>query len=106
MDLLKLLPSGDRILLRRMKESEVLKSGIIVPETVDRSQERGCEIHEAVAVGPGRLLPDGVTRVPVDVKVGDRVMVSVLHRHRPTTFDGDDGEKYVVIREEGALAVV
>jgi len=69
-----LRPLGDKVLIRPLSDEELgtqSPSGIIIPESVDREKaDRG----EVVAVGPGRYDEDGEKRIPVDVKVGDKVI--------------------------------
>lgn len=69
-----LRPLGDKVLIRPLSDDELgttSPSGIIIPETVDREKnDRG----EVVAVGPGRWDEDGEKRMPLDVKVGDKVI--------------------------------
>ncbi len=67
-----LRPLGDKVLIRPLSDEELgtkSPSGIIIPETVDREKaDRGI----VVAVGPGRL--DDGKRVPIEVKVNDKVI--------------------------------
>jgi chaperonin GroES len=69
-----LRPLGDKVLIRPLSDEELgtqSPSGIIIPESVDREKaDRG----EVVAVGPGRFDEDGEKRIPLDVKVGDKVI--------------------------------
>jgi len=62
-------PLGDRILVKRVEEEEVVKGGIIIPDTAKEKPQRG----EVIAVGLGRLDEDG-KRIPLDVKVGDSIL--------------------------------
>jgi chaperonin GroES len=67
-------PLGDKVLIRPLTDEELgtqSPSGIIIPETVNREKsDRG----EVVAVGPGRFDEDGEKRIPLEVKVGDKVL--------------------------------
>jgi chaperonin GroES len=69
-----LRPLGDKVLIRPLSDEELgskSPSGIIIPDTVDRDKaDRG----EIVAVGPGRWDEDGEKRLPLSVKVGERVI--------------------------------
>ncbi len=69
-------PVGDRVVVRRLKDNETgttSASGIIIPDTVTKEKpEQGI----VIAVGPGRFDEDGEKRIPMDVKVGDRVVFS------------------------------
>ena len=69
-------PLGDRVVLRRLTDEETgtkSASGIIIPDTVSKEKpEQGI----IVAVGEGRWDEDGEKRIPMDVKIGDRVVFS------------------------------
>ena len=62
-------PLHDRIIVKRVKEDEKTKGGIIIPDTAKEKPIEG----EVVAVGNGKILEDGTVR-KLDVKVGDRVL--------------------------------
>lgn len=91
-------PLGDHILVKPLKQEEVTKSGIVLPDTVDKEKKAEGEI---VAVGPGKLLKDG-SRAQMEVSVGDIVLYK--------KWGGDevdiDGEEYKIISAEDVLAVV
>ena len=65
----KLIPLGDKIVLRPIIQEEVLSSGIVIPDTAKEKPQQG----EVIAVGPGRLDDDG-KRIAMEVAVGDRVL--------------------------------
>ncbi len=65
---LNVTPLHDRILVARLEAKEVAKSGIIIPDTAKEKPQEG----EVVAVGPGKI--EKGRRVPIDVKVGDRIL--------------------------------
>jgi len=69
-------PLGDRVVVRRLKDDEAgttSASGIIIPDTVTKEKpEQGI----VIAVGEGRWDEDGEKRIPMDVKVGDRIVFS------------------------------
>ncbi|NIT36515.1 MAG: co-chaperone GroES [candidate division Zixibacteria bacterium] len=90
-------PLGDRILVKRVEEEEVMKGGIIIPDTAKEKPQRG----EVMAVGLGRLDEDG-KRVPLDVKVGDSILFGKYAGNEVTI----DDEEYLIMREEDVLAVV
>lgn len=93
---MKLVPLGDRIVAKRVAEQETTKGGIVLP---DSAKERPQEA-QVMAVGPGRLLDNG-TRIPPQVKVGDRIVF--------TKYGGTElklqGEEYIILRESDILAV-
>ena len=64
-----LVPLADRLVIRPIVQEEVLASGIVIPDTAKEKPQQG----EVIAAGPGRLDDDG-KRIPLDVKVGDRVL--------------------------------
>ena len=76
-------PMADRILVRRLDEPEVKQGGIIIPDTAKEKPQQG----EVIAVGPGRV-EKGV-RVPMEVKVGDRVIYG-KYSGQNVTIDGTD----------------
>jgi chaperonin GroES len=86
----------DRVLLKRLEEKEVVKGGIIIP---DSAKEKPLEA-EVIAVGKGRV--DGEKLVPLQVKKGDKVLIG--------KFSGTevmvDGEEHVIVREEEILAII
>jgi len=91
----KVTPLGDRVLVKRLEPLQKTKGGIVLP---DSAQEKPKEA-EVIAVGPGKVNEKG-ERVPVYVKVGDKVVF--------TSYAGTeikvDGEDYLIMREEDILA--
>jgi len=65
----KLVPLGDRLVIKAVVQEEVLASGIVIPDTAKEKPQQG----EVIAAGPGRLDENG-KRIPMEVKVGDRVL--------------------------------
>lgn len=95
---MKLRPLGDRVVVKPLTQDEVTKSGIILPETVDKERpERG----EVIAVGSGKLLDNGAL-APMGVKVGDKV---VFKKYSPDEVKVDN-EEYLVISESDIMAVI
>ncbi len=90
-------PLQDRVLLRRLEEKEVVKGGIIIPDTAKEKPQEA----EVVAVGPGKLDDDG-KRMPVDVKKGDRVLIG---KYSGTDIKIGD-EEFVIVREDEVLGVI
>ena len=64
-------PLGDRVVVKPIAQEEKTKSGIVLPDTAKEKPQQG----EVLAVGTGKLLENG-QRVPVEVKVGDKVIYS------------------------------
>ncbi len=95
---INLQPLGDRVIVRPINQEEITKSGIVLPDTAEKEKpERG----EVVAVGSGKLLDNG-QRVPINVKVGQRV---VFKKYSPDEIKMDN-EKYLIISEEDILAII
>jgi len=65
----KLIPLGDRLVIKPVVQEEVLASGIVIPDTAKEKPQQG----QVIAAGPGRLDENG-KRIPMEVKVGDRVL--------------------------------
>ena len=89
-------PLHDRVLVKRLEEKEVVKGGIIIPDTAKEKPMEG----EVIAVGPGKIQEDG-KRSPLDVKPGDRILFG---KYAGTEIKIDD-EEYSIMREEEILAV-
>ena len=90
-------PLYDRIVVKRIEEKETLRGGIIIPDSAKEKPMEG----EVVAIGNGRMLEDG-TIVPLDVKVGDRILFG--------KYSGSeiklDGEDYMIFREDDVLGIL
>ena len=95
--MLKIRPLSDRIVVKRITEQETLRSGIIIP---DSAQEKPQEA-EVIAVGLGKRMEDGKV-IPVDVKVGDRI---VFGKYSSSDIKLD-GEDYLIMREDEILGVM
>lgn len=93
---MKLVPLGDRVVLKQTEKEETTKSGIIL---TPKSQEKPVTA-EVVAVGPGGMI-DG-KEVTMQVKVGDQVIYS---KYAGNEVKLDD-EEYVIVRQNDILAVV
>ena len=90
-------PLHDRILAKRVEEKEQVRGGIIIPDT---AKEKPLEA-EVVAVGDGKVLDKG-ERIPLDVKVGDRILIG---KYTGTEVKIQDVE-YIILREEEVLGVI
>ena len=89
-------PLHDRVLVRRLEERETAKGGIIIPDTAKEKPQEG----EVMAVGAGKI--EKGKRVPLDVKVGDRILFGKYTGNDITI----DDQKYLILREEEILAKV
>ena len=94
---MKIRPLQDRILVKRLDEEEKTKGGIIIPDTAKEKPQEA----QVVAVGTGRVNEDGKVQ-PLDVKVGDRVLLGKYSGTDVTL----DGEEHLIIREDDVLGVV
>jgi chaperonin GroES len=86
-------PLHDRVLVRRLEEKETAKGGIIIPDTAKEKPQEG----EVMAVGAGKI--EKGHRVPLDVKVGDRILFG---KYTGSDIKIDDQE-YLILREEEIL---
>ncbi len=89
-------PLHDRLIVKRFEEEEKTKGGIIIPDTAKEKPQQG----SVVAAGPGRFEKD--KRVPMDVKVGDKILYGKYSGTEVTL----DGEQYLILRESDILAVM
>lgn len=93
----KLTPLHDRILVRRVEESETTRGGLIIPDTAKDKPQEG----EVVAVGKGKVNEEGKVR-PLDVKAGDHILFG---KYSGTEIKLD-GEEFLIMREEEVLGVI
>jgi chaperonin GroES len=93
----KLRPLHDRLIVKRLEESETTAGGLFIPESAKEKPQRG----EVIAVGKGKVSEDGSIR-PLDVKAGD----VVLFGKYSGTEVKIDNEDRLIMREDDVLAVV
>jgi chaperonin GroES len=91
---LKLFPLADRVAIRPTEETETMKGGLYIPDTAKEKPVQG----EVIAVGPGRMEKGQL--IPVEVKVGDRVLYS---KYGGQPFE-IDGEEILVVKESDIYA--
>jgi chaperonin GroES len=89
-------PLHDRVLVRRLEEKETAKGGIVIPDTAKEKPHEG----EVIAIGAGKL--EKGQRVPLDVKIGDRILFG---KYTGNDIKIDDQE-YLILREEEILVKV
>jgi len=94
---MKVVPLNDRILIKRTKEEEVTKGGIVIPDTAKEKPIEG----KVVAVGKGKRTEEGKLRAP-EVKAGDRVLFG---KYSGTEVEVD-GEEHLIVREDDILAIL
>src|ERR1700692_3291407 len=93
---LNITPLHDRVVVRRLEEKETAKGGIIIPDTAKEKPQEG----EVMAVGAGKF--EKGRRIPLDVKVGDRILVG---KYTGSDIEIDDQE-YLILRENEILKKV
>ena len=93
---MKLVPLGDRVVLKQVEAEETTKSGLILTTS---AQEKPQEA-EVIAVGPGGMV-DG-KEVTLQVKPGDKVIYSKYAGNEVKL----EGEEYIIVRQNDILAVV
>ncbi|MHC5111443.1 MAG: co-chaperone GroES [Planctomycetota bacterium] len=91
-------PMEDRVLVEICDAEETTAGGIILPDAAREKPQRGI----VIATGPGKMLDSG-NRGELSVKVGDEVFYG---RYSGTEVDFDNGNSYVVMRENDILAIV
>ena len=94
---MKVKPLHDRLLVTRIEGKVQKKGGIIIPDSAKEKPMEG----KVIAVGSGRVLDDG-KKIPLEVKVGDRVL---LGRYAGTEVKIDDKE-HVIVREDEVLGII
>ncbi|HEY8454330.1 MAG TPA: co-chaperone GroES [Actinopolymorphaceae bacterium] len=90
-------PLEDRIVVKTLEAEETTASGLVIPDTAKEKPQEG----EVLAVGPGRVDDNG-KRIPLDVKVGDKVIFS--------KYGGTEvkysGEEFLILSARDVLAIV
>jgi chaperonin GroES len=94
---MKIRPLNDRLLVLRVDEEEKTSGGIIIPDTAKEKPQEG----KVVAAGPGKVDDNG-QRIPLDVKVNDRVLFS---KYGGTDIK-IDGVEHLIMREDDILGIV
>jgi len=94
---MKVKPLHDRVLVKRIEEKEVVKGGIIIPDTAKEKPMEG----EVIAAGPGKVTDSG-NRAALEVKAGDRILFG---KYSGTEIK-IDGQEYLIMREDEILAIV
>lgn len=94
---MRIVPIGDRIVVKRLEANEVTAGGIVLPDTAREKSKQG----RVLSVGPGRMLDNG-KRGKLQVDEGDVVIF--------TSYAGNEievnGEKLLIMNESDILAVV
>jgi len=94
---MKIRPLYDRIVVKRIEEKQQMQGGLHIPDSAKEKPQEA----EAMAVGKGKREEDG-TLVPLDVKVGDRVLLG--------KYSGNEikleGQELLIIREDEVLGIL
>ena len=90
-------PLQDRVILKRVKEEEKTKGGIIIPDTAKEKPQEG----EVVAVGPGARNDKGEV-VALDVKAGDRILFGKWSGTEVRL----DNEELLIMKESDIMGVI
>ena len=94
---MKLVPLGDRVVLKQLEAETTTASGIVLPGQEKEKPQQA----EVIAVGPGGVV-DG-TEIKMEVKVGDKVIFS---KYAGTEVKFGTDEKYVIVRQNDILAII
>ncbi len=93
----KIKPLHDRVIIRRIEETENMRGGLYIPDSAKEKPQEG----EVIAAGEGKYKEDG-TRQTLDVKAGDRVLFG--------KYSGSeiklDNEEFLIMREDEILGVI
>ena len=94
---MKIRPLYDRIVVKRIENTEQMQGGLYIPDTAKEKPQEG----EVVAVGKGKRLEDGKV-IALDVAVGDKILFG--------KYSGSDikldGEEYMIMREDEVLGIL
>ena len=94
---MKITPLKDNIVVKRIEEDEKKVGSIIIPDTAKEKPQEA----QVVAVGTGKVADDG-TVTPLDVKVGDRILLG--------KYSGTEvkllGEEHLIVREDDILGIL
>ena len=93
---MKLRPLGDRVLVKRIKEEEKTKGGIIIPDTAKEKPQEG----KVVSVGKGKFEEGKL--IPPEVKAGDKILFG-KYSGSEIKLEGDD---LIVLREDDILGII
>jgi len=92
-----LRPLGNRVLAQRLEPQEMMKGGIILPDSAKKKQETA----KVVAVGTGKRLDDGQV-LPISLKVGDVILMDKYSSQEVTI----DDEEYLILKADDIIAII
>ena len=93
---MKVKPLNDRVLVKRIEETQVTKGGIVIPDTAKEKPIEG----RVIAVGPGKM-SDAGNRMSLQVNEGDRILFGKYSGAEIKV----EGEEYLMMREDDILAI-
>ncbi|MFH1503970.1 MAG: co-chaperone GroES [Candidatus Omnitrophota bacterium] len=94
---MKIIPLGDRVLLKALEAKEQTKGGIVLPDTAKEKPQEA----KVIAVGDGKRTEDGKV-IPLSVKIGDKVLYGKYSGTEVTL----DSEEFLIVKEDDILGVV
>ena len=94
---IKLTPLEDKIIVKQAEAQTQTASGLYIPDNAKEKPQQG----EVLAVGPGRRYDNG-ERIPMDVKVGDKVLYS-KYGGTEVHYEGED---YLIVGARDILAIL
>ena len=92
----KVHPLADRVAIRPLEETEQMRGGLYIPDTAKEKPQQG----EIIAAGPGRI--EKGERVPMELKVGDKVLYGKYSGTEVTIED----DTFLIIKESDVLAKI
>jgi len=92
----KVHPLADRVAIRPLEETEQMRGGLYIPDTAKEKPQQG----EIIAAGPGRI--EKGARVPMELKVGDKVLYGKYSGTEVTIED----DTFLIIKESDVLAKI
>ena len=98
MDIIMIKPLDDRVLIEPISNEEKTKSGIVLPDTIDKERP---EQGKVVAVGLGKINSNG-KRIPMSIKKGDIVLFT---KYGPSEIKIKNKD-YLIAKEEDILAII
>ena len=93
----KFRPLGDRVLVKRIKEEERTKGGIVIPDTAKEKPQEG----KVIAVGKGKYTDEGKL-ISIEVRSGDKILFGKYSGSEVQL----DGEEHVIMREDDILGIL
>ena len=93
---IRIQPLEDRVVILPDEETETMRGGLYIPDTAKEKPTQG----EVIAVGPGRV--EKGARIPMDLKVGDKVIYG-KYSGTPFTTEGDE---VIIIKASDVLAKI